>query len=147
ALGQGVHAAECLHAQSRRRPLARAALGAGMGVRLRTPLQRDRGLHSLPAPEDRQPVRRRLAGDCSRRRVSAAKGWRPLSRLPLSRLSIRLRVTLVFTAVMALVLGSIGLFVYLRFRAELDSTINSGLRSRAADVAALVKEADSGLSE
>ncbi|HEY2335733.1 MAG TPA: ATP-binding protein [Solirubrobacterales bacterium] len=48
---------------------------------------------------------------------------------------------------MALVLGAIGVFVYLRFSAELDSTINSGLRSRANDVAALVKEADSGLSE
>jgi len=48
---------------------------------------------------------------------------------------------------MALVLGSIGLFVFLRFRAELDNTINAGLRSRAADVVALVKEADSGLSD
>jgi two-component system OmpR family sensor kinase len=48
---------------------------------------------------------------------------------------------------MALVLGAIGLFVFLRFRAELDSTINAGLRSRAADVVALVKAADSGLSE
>jgi two-component system, OmpR family, sensor kinase len=48
---------------------------------------------------------------------------------------------------MALVLGATGVFVYLRFGAELDSTINSGLRSRASDVAALVKEADSGLRE
>lgn len=48
---------------------------------------------------------------------------------------------------MALVLGATGVFVYLRFGAELDSTIDSGLRSRANDVAALVKEANSGLSE
>jgi two-component system OmpR family sensor kinase len=48
---------------------------------------------------------------------------------------------------MALVLGAIGLFVFLRFRAELDNTINAGLRSRAADVVALVREADTGLSE
>ena len=48
---------------------------------------------------------------------------------------------------MALVLGAIGVFVYLRFAAELDATINAGLRSRASDVAALVKEADSGLRE
>jgi signal transduction histidine kinase len=48
---------------------------------------------------------------------------------------------------MALVLGATGVFVYLRFSAELDATINSGLRSRANDVAALVKEADSGLRE
>jgi signal transduction histidine kinase len=48
---------------------------------------------------------------------------------------------------MALVLGATGIFVYLRFSAELDNTINSGLRSRAGDLAALVKEADSGLRE
>jgi two-component system OmpR family sensor kinase len=65
----------------------------------------------------------------------------------LSRISIRLRVTLVFAAVMALVLGATGFFVYLRFSAELDATINSGLRSRAGDVASLVREADSGLRE
>ena len=56
-------------------------------------------------------------------------------------------MTLVFALVMAIVLGATGVFVYLRFGAELDSTINAGLRSRAGDVAALVKEADSGLSE
>jgi signal transduction histidine kinase len=65
----------------------------------------------------------------------------------LTRSPIRLRVTLAFVLVMALVLGAIGLFVYLRFKAELDATINGSLRSRATDVAALVKEADSGLSE
>jgi signal transduction histidine kinase len=65
----------------------------------------------------------------------------------LKRMPIRLRVTLAFVAVMAIVLGAIGLFVYLRFRAELDATINSSLRSRATDVAALVKESDSGLGE
>jgi two-component system OmpR family sensor kinase len=48
---------------------------------------------------------------------------------------------------MALVLGATGLFLYLRFSADLDSAINDGLRSRAADVVALSKEADSGLSE
>jgi two-component system OmpR family sensor kinase len=48
---------------------------------------------------------------------------------------------------MALVLGATGVFVYLRFANELDATINSGLRSRASDVAALVKAADSSLRE
>jgi signal transduction histidine kinase len=65
----------------------------------------------------------------------------------LNRMPIRLRVTLAFVAVMTIVLGAVGLFVYLRFRAELDATINASLRSRATDVAALVREADSGLSE
>lgn len=48
---------------------------------------------------------------------------------------------------MAVVLGAVGVFVYLRFSSELDATINAGLRSRASDVVALVKEADSGLRE
>jgi heavy metal sensor kinase len=65
----------------------------------------------------------------------------------LRRLPIRLRLTLVFTAIMAAVLAATGVFLYLRFAADLDSTINDGLRSRATDVAALIKEADSGLSE
>jgi two-component system, OmpR family, sensor kinase len=47
---------------------------------------------------------------------------------------------------MALVLGAVGVFVYLRFEAELDATINTGLRSRAGDVASLIREADSGLN-
>lgn len=48
---------------------------------------------------------------------------------------------------MALVLGATGVFVYLRFSSELDATINAGLRSRANDVAVLVKEGDPGLRE
>jgi two-component system OmpR family sensor kinase len=56
-------------------------------------------------------------------------------------------VTLAFALAMAVVLGATGVFVYLRFGSELDATINAGLRSRAADVAALVREADSGLRE
>jgi signal transduction histidine kinase len=48
---------------------------------------------------------------------------------------------------MALILGATGVFVYLRFSSELDATINAGLRSRASDVAALVKEGDAGLRE
>ncbi len=55
-------------------------------------------------------------------------------------------MTVAFAAVMVLVLGGIGVFVYLRFEAELDSTIDAGLQSRASDVAVLVREAglDSG---
>jgi two-component system, OmpR family, sensor kinase len=48
---------------------------------------------------------------------------------------------------MTLVLGATGVFVYLRFANELDATINAGLRSRAGDVASLIREADSGLRE
>ena len=89
-----------------------------------------------------QPFGVELDRDRARRRLPAAKGRRPLSRL-----SIRLRVTLAFAAVMALVLGATGVFVYLA-SAELDTTINAGLRSRAGDVAASGRPAPEGrLSE
>ena len=53
------------------------------------------------------------------------------------RVPIKIRLTLVFTAVMATVLAATGLFLYLRLGAELDRTVKEGLRSRADDVAAL----------
>jgi two-component system, OmpR family, sensor kinase len=62
----------------------------------------------------------------------------------LSRLPIRLRVTLAFAAAMAVVLFVVGLLIYVRYESELDSSINRGLRSRAGDVATLLGEADSG---
>jgi len=48
---------------------------------------------------------------------------------------------------MALVIAMAGLFVYLRLASNLDESIDNGLRSRADDVAALIAQADSGLSE
>lgn len=48
---------------------------------------------------------------------------------------------------MAVVLGATGLFVYVRLESALDQTLNAGLRSRADDVAALIGQADTGLSE
>ena len=63
----------------------------------------------------------------------------------LRRLPIRVRLTLAFAGVMILVLTATGGFVYLRMRTELEVTVDSGLRSRAADVAALVRGADRGL--
>src|SRR5215216_2613755 len=53
----------------------------------------------------------------------------------LARLPIRVRVTLAFAGVMAIVLGAAGLFVYARMHAELDNTIEQSLRARIADVA------------
>ncbi len=64
----------------------------------------------------------------------------------LSRTPIRLRVTLAFVLVMTVVLGAIGLFVYLRFEAELDATIEASLRSHATDAAAL-KAREESLSD
>ena len=57
----------------------------------------------------------------------------------LQRLSVRIRVTLALTAVMAVVLAATGLFVYLRLASELDATVDQGLRARAGDLSALVE--------
>jgi two-component system, OmpR family, sensor kinase len=56
-------------------------------------------------------------------------------------------VTLAFAGVMAIVLGGIGLFVYLRFERELEASIDERLRSRAADLSGLVREAEFEPSE
>jgi heavy metal sensor kinase len=48
---------------------------------------------------------------------------------------------------MALVLIATGLFLYLRLGAELDTSIDNGLRSRADEVSALIEQSDSGLRE
>jgi signal transduction histidine kinase len=48
---------------------------------------------------------------------------------------------------MAIVLVAIGGFLYLRFEADLNNSLDRGLRSRAGDVSALVKQADSGLTD
>lgn len=65
----------------------------------------------------------------------------------LARVPIRLRLTAGFTLVMAIVLLATGVFVYVRLASALDGTVNAGLRSRAQDVASLVQQSDSGLSE
>lgn len=63
----------------------------------------------------------------------------------MSRLPVRLRLTLAFTLVMALVLAATGLFLYVRLGDELDTSLNTSLRSRADAVTALVQQAGTGL--
>ncbi len=60
----------------------------------------------------------------------------------MNRVPIRLRVTLAFTAAIALVLVAIGLFLYLRLEARLDESIDNGLRSRAGEVSALARTSE-----
>jgi two-component system, OmpR family, sensor kinase len=55
---------------------------------------------------------------------------------------IRLRVTLAFTAAMALVLVAVGLFLYFRLEARVDESIDNGLRSRAGEVSALARTSE-----
>jgi signal transduction histidine kinase len=62
-----------------------------------------------------------------------------------SRLPIRLRVTLAFAAVMAALIAGAGLLVYLQVSDQLDESIDDGLRSRATDLSALVERRAIGL--
>jgi two-component system, OmpR family, sensor kinase len=65
----------------------------------------------------------------------------------LRRLPVRLRLTLAFALVMAAVLAATGALVFVLVRARLDRTVDHGLVSRAADVAALAEQADTGLRD
>jgi signal transduction histidine kinase len=61
-----------------------------------------------------------------------------------ARTPVRVQVALAFAAVMALLLGGTGLFLYLRLGSTLQQTVDEGLASRADDVAALVRQAGAG---
>jgi heavy metal sensor kinase len=63
------------------------------------------------------------------------------------KLPIRLKLTLAFAVAMAVVLTATGLFVYLRLASTLQGSVDQNLRSRAADITALIKQADSGLAQ
>jgi heavy metal sensor kinase len=56
----------------------------------------------------------------------------------MSRLPLRLKLTLVFAAAMAVVLLGAGLFVHQRVAADLSRALNQELRTRAQDLSALV---------
>jgi heavy metal sensor kinase len=62
-----------------------------------------------------------------------------------SRVPLRVRLTLVFAMAMAVVLAAGGLLLYDRLAGSLDRTLNQSMHARASDIAALVREADSGL--
>jgi two-component system OmpR family sensor kinase len=63
----------------------------------------------------------------------------------MSRVPTRLRLTLVFAVTMLLVLVVTGLFVYLRFRSELDRTINQNLHTQAEALLPLLGRSEEGL--
>jgi two-component system OmpR family sensor kinase len=60
----------------------------------------------------------------------------------MSRVPIRLRVTLAFALAMAVLLAALGYFVYVRFESEFSEQIDQGLRTHGDDVAALVAGGD-----
>ena len=60
----------------------------------------------------------------------------------MSRIPIRLRVTLAFALASAVVLAALGYFVYARFDSELSEQIDQSLRSHGDDIASLVAGGD-----
>jgi two-component system OmpR family sensor kinase len=63
----------------------------------------------------------------------------------MSRVPIRLRLTLAFALAMAAVLTATGVFLYFRLASSLDETIDEGLQARAAELAPLVARSTSPL--
>jgi heavy metal sensor kinase len=63
----------------------------------------------------------------------------------MSRLPIRVRLTLAFTLAMAMVLAATGAFLYVRLSSSLDEAIDEGLQSRAAELATRIETGDAGL--
>ncbi|HMJ97664.1 MAG TPA: HAMP domain-containing sensor histidine kinase [Thermoleophilaceae bacterium] len=57
---------------------------------------------------------------------------------------MRVRLTLAFTVVMAVVLVAVGLFVYGRVGSDLDSALDNSLRSRADDLAVVAGDRQTG---
>jgi heavy metal sensor kinase len=57
----------------------------------------------------------------------------------MSRIPIRIRLTLAFALAMALLLAALGAFLYVRLRGTLDEQLEAGLRAHAQTVAALVR--------
>ena len=60
----------------------------------------------------------------------------------MTRIPIRVRVTLAFTIVMAVLLTALGFFVYSRFQSELSEQIDQSLRTHGDDISGLVERKD-----
>jgi two-component system OmpR family sensor kinase len=64
----------------------------------------------------------------------------------MSRVPIKLRLTLAFAAVMAIVLAGAGLFLHSQLRSQLNESIDLGLRTRAGEASALIRASGTRLS-
>jgi two-component system OmpR family sensor kinase len=67
--------------------------------------------------------------------------WRGFSRVP-----TRVRLTLAFAVTMVVVLAFTGFFVYVRFRSELDRTIDLNLRTETAALVPVIVGSEAGLT-
>ncbi|MEA2419002.1 MAG: hypothetical protein QOE60_1208, partial [Thermoleophilaceae bacterium] len=61
-----------------------------------------------------------------------------------NQLPIRAKLTLAYSTVIAVMLGGVGLFLYLNFKEGLDSGLNDTLRTRADDIGALLRQEGTG---
>src|SRR5436190_1514982 len=82
---------------------------------------------------------RSTSASASRRSRRSAARATASARAGHSGMPVKLRLTLVFALAIAVVLVAAGLFVYLRFRAELNRSIDASLHSRATEVGSLAK--------
>jgi two-component system OmpR family sensor kinase len=64
-----------------------------------------------------------------------------------TRIPVKLRVTLVFTLVMAIVLAATGLFLYLRLESSLNRSIDDDLQQRSQQLIRVMRVVDKGLGE
>lgn len=60
------------------------------------------------------------------------------------RLPIRLKLTAAFVVAMAVIFTALGVFLYFRFEAGLDTALNQQLRARASEIASLARAANLG---
>ena len=65
----------------------------------------------------------------------------------LSRIPLRIRLTLAFAGVMALVVAGTCVFLRLSLAHDLDASIDGALRARATEVGVLVIQAEDGLRD
>lgn len=65
----------------------------------------------------------------------------------MTRLPIRVRLTLAFMAAVAVVLAVSGLLLYVRLEGALDQSIDQSLHAQLAEVTALTRQADTGLQQ
>lgn len=65
----------------------------------------------------------------------------------MNRIPVRIRLALAFAGAMAALIAGVAFLLVHHLAASLDGTLNQGLRGRAADVAALVQQADTGLRD
>jgi hypothetical protein len=60
---------------------------------------------------------------------------------------VRVRLTVGFALVMAVLLAGAGVYMHARVAADLNAGIDRALRARVADLSALVEQSDSGLRD